>query len=49
MLNEREMLSRMKQAETAGVAFTNYGTLIAQINGILDRSLEIFYDEKPNH
>ncbi len=49
MLNEREMLSRMKQAETAGVAFTNYGTLIAQINGILDRSLEIFYDEKQNH
>lgn len=42
MLNEREMLHRMNLAENCGVPFTNYGTLIAQINGILDRSLEIF-------
>lgn len=40
MLNEREMLSRMHVAEESGVAFTNYGTLIAHINGILERSLE---------
>lgn len=40
MLNEREMLSRMAMAENAEVPFTNYGTLIAEINGILDRSLE---------
>lgn len=44
MLNEREMQSRMDCAEKAGAAFTNYGTLIAHINGILDRSLEIFYE-----
>ncbi|MGC2872331.1 [FeFe] hydrogenase H-cluster maturation GTPase HydF [Ihubacter sp. rT4E-8] len=42
MLNEREMESRMSLAQSAGTAFTNYGTLIAHINGILDRSLEIF-------
>ncbi|MDD7719183.1 MAG: [FeFe] hydrogenase H-cluster maturation GTPase HydF [Eubacteriaceae bacterium] len=40
MLNEREMLSRMHVAEDNGVAFTNYGTLIAHMNGILERSLE---------
>lgn len=42
MLNEKEMAFRMNTARSAGVPFTNYGTLIAHINGILDRSLEIF-------
>ncbi|MEE0740952.1 MAG: [FeFe] hydrogenase H-cluster maturation GTPase HydF [Emergencia sp.] len=42
MLNEREMSNRMTLAEEAGIPFTNYGTLIAQINGILDRSLAAF-------
>ncbi len=42
MLNEREMMHRMDVARQCGVPFTNYGTLIAHINGILDRSLEIF-------
>ncbi|MGN0154516.1 MAG: [FeFe] hydrogenase H-cluster maturation GTPase HydF [Lachnospiraceae bacterium] len=41
MLNEREMHYRMKRAVEQGVPFTNYGTAIAQMNGILDRSLEI--------
>lgn len=44
MLNEREMVYRQGLAEDQGVPFTNYGTLIAHINGILDRSLEIFYE-----
>ncbi len=44
MLNEREMVYRQALAEEQGVPFTNYGTLIAHINGILDRSLEIFYE-----
>lgn len=44
MLNRREMQSRMESAQTAGVPFTNYGTLIAHINGILNRSLEIIYE-----
>ena len=42
MLNEREMMHRMNFAAECTVPFTNYGTLIAHMNGILDRSLEIF-------
>ncbi len=42
MLNEKEMLYRQKSAENQNVPFTNYGTAIAYINGILKRSLEIF-------
>lgn len=42
MLTEREVLSRMKQAQAAGVPVTNYGTAIAQMNGMLARSLELF-------
>lgn len=42
MLTEREVLSRMEQAQAAGVPVTNYGTAIAQMNGILARSLELF-------
>lgn len=41
-LNEREMKYRMKCAEDAGVPMTNYGTAIAYMHGILERSLEIF-------
>ena len=44
MLNEREMLHRRDTAEAAGVPFTNYGTAIACMNGILRRSLGIFPD-----
>lgn len=42
MLNEREMLYRMKTAIDAGIPFTNYGITIAYLNGILKRSLRIF-------
>lgn len=42
MLNEREMVSRRKQADIENVAFTNYGVIIAYINGILKRSVECF-------
>ena len=42
MLNEREMRYRMKCAVDQGVPFTNYGTLIAHMNGILKRSLSLF-------
>lgn len=44
MLNEREMSSRMNYADTLGVPFTNYGVIIAYMNGILNRSLEVFPD-----
>ncbi len=39
MLTEREVVRRRKQAEYQNVPFTNYGTTIAKINGILDRSI----------
>ena len=42
MLTEREMRYRRGLAADSGVPFTNYGTLIAHINGILRRSLEPF-------
>ncbi|MBR7088261.1 MAG: [Mogibacterium sp.] len=42
MLNEKEMKYRLKCAADAGIPMTNYGTAIAHMNGILDKSLEIF-------
>ena len=42
MLTEREMRCRRGLAADSGVPFTNYGTLIAHMNGILRRSLEPF-------
>ena len=44
-LNEREMKYRLKCAADAGVPMTNYGTAIAHINGILDKSMEIFKEQ----
>ena len=43
MLNEREVLYRMKCANDAGVPFTNYGTAIAKMKGILERSIRGIY------
>lgn len=42
MLTEREVLARMEQAAAQGTSVTNYGTAIAQMNGILKRSLSVF-------
>ena len=42
MLNEREVKYRMKCAEDQNVPITNYGTVIAYMQGILQRSLGIF-------
>ncbi len=44
MLNAREVAYRRETAEDRLVPFTNYGTAIACMNGILRRSLEIFPD-----
>lgn len=41
-LNEREMRYRLKCAEDAKLPITNYGTAIAYMKGILERSIEIF-------
>lgn len=42
MLNEREVLYRMKCANDADIPFINYGTAIAQMKGILQRSVKVF-------
>lgn len=42
MLTEREMRYRMKCAQDQGIPFTNYGVMIAYMQGILKRSLGIF-------
>lgn len=41
MLNEREVRYRMKCAQDQKVPFTNYGTAIAHMNGILKRSVQM--------
>lgn len=42
MINEREMKYRLRCAADAGIPITNYGTAIAYMNGILDRTLAPF-------
>ena len=42
MLNEREMKYRIACCHDQGVPITNYGLLIAQVTGILKRSLGPF-------
>lgn len=41
-LNEKEMKHRVNLAREQGVPMVNYGVAIAKMNGILDKSLEIF-------
>ncbi|MBQ7539572.1 MAG: [Bacteroidaceae bacterium] len=40
MLTEREMRYRAKCAEDQNIPFTNYGIVLAHLNGILQRSIE---------
>lgn len=42
MLNEREMQYRLKTANEAQIPMSNYGTAIAYMSGILQRTLHIF-------
>ncbi len=42
MLNRREMQYRLERCREQGVPVTNYGVLIACLNGILDRAVGIF-------
>lgn len=42
MINKKHMQSRIDEAEEVTVPITNYGLVIAYINGILDKSTEIF-------
>ena len=41
-LNEKEMKSRLEKCAQQGVPVTNYGSAIAEMNGILRRSIEVF-------
>lgn len=45
MLNEREMISRMQTCINQNTPITNYGTAIAYMNGILNRTLAPFGEE----
>ncbi|MBM7614221.1 [FeFe] hydrogenase H-cluster maturation GTPase HydF [Alkaliphilus hydrothermalis] len=42
MHNRREMMSRINRAKSANVPIVNYGVLIADVTGILERALEPF-------
>jgi len=42
MLNDKEMQHRMKFCEESGVPMVNYGIAIAVMQGIFERSIEIF-------
>lgn len=42
MINEKEMNARIQYAQDAGVPISNYGMVIAYMNGILDRALDFF-------
>lgn len=44
MLNNKEVLYRMRHSISQQIPFTNYGTCIAYMNGILKRSLSLFPD-----
>ncbi len=42
MITDREVQARRELAEAQGVPFTNYGLVIAEITGVLERSLRPF-------
>lgn len=42
MLSEREVAARLERCSDVNVPVTNFGTAIAKMNGILERSLQVF-------
>lgn len=42
MINRKNMLSRMADAQEKKIPLTNYGLILAYLTGILDRSVEVF-------
>lgn len=40
MLNEKEVIARNEKAAQRGIPITNYGMVIAQVHGILERALQ---------
>ncbi|MEW8979970.1 MAG: [FeFe] hydrogenase H-cluster maturation GTPase HydF [Symbiobacterium sp.] len=49
MVNRQLMLSRIRQAQAAGVPIVNYGVLIAHLHGILPRALSPFRQPGGTH
>lgn len=46
MLTRRDMQQRLRQAQEEKKSIVNYGILIAYMNGILERSLELFKEKE---
>jgi len=44
MLNQKTMLTRIQLCREKGVPITNYGVVLAYLTGILDRTVEIFFE-----
>lgn len=44
MITEKEVQTRQEKAVEQGVPFANYGTVIAHMNGIFERSISVFPD-----
>lgn len=47
MLNKQTVMSRMEEARAQGIPMTNYGLVIAYMNGILERSEKALAIHKP--
>ncbi len=41
MINKKAVTSRLLECKKAGLPITNYGILLAKVNGILDRTVEV--------
>lgn len=44
MITRRQLISRLKPAMDAGIPLCNYGMVLAYLNGMLERSMKVFYD-----
>lgn len=42
MITEKEVQTRQEKAREQGIPFANYGTVIAHMNGIFERSISVF-------
>ena len=46
MINRKTVINRVKQCKEKNVPITNYGIVLAYLNGILERSLSLFNTKK---
>jgi len=42
MINRKTVINRVRDCEEKNVPITNYGIVLAYLNGILERSLSLF-------